>query len=84
LEQYLWWTTNYHQHNWLELLAMAKFAYNNIMHSSTQKEPLFVNHGLHRKFDIQGMHKVMNITIEDEAMWLMDVQTQLVSNLEET
>jgi hypothetical protein len=35
LEQYLWCTTNYNQDNWLELLAMAKFAYNNIVHSST-------------------------------------------------
>jgi hypothetical protein len=30
------------------------------------------------------MHKVMNPTIEDEAMWLVDVQIQLVSNLEKT
>jgi hypothetical protein len=35
LEQYLWCTTNYHQDNWLKLLAMVEFAYNNTMHSLT-------------------------------------------------
>jgi hypothetical protein len=47
-------TTNYHQDNWLELLAMAKFAYNNTMQSSTHQTLFFANHGLHPKFDIQG------------------------------
>jgi hypothetical protein len=35
LEQYLQCATNYLDDNWFELLAMAKFAYNNTMHSST-------------------------------------------------
>jgi hypothetical protein len=61
---------------------MAEFAYNNIMHSSTQQTTLFVNHGLHPKFDIQSVNKVMNPTIEDQIMWLVDVQAQLISNLE--
>ncbi len=62
---------------------MAKFAYSNTMHSSTQQTPFFANHGLHPKFDIQGVHKVVNPTIEDRAMWLVDVWAQLVFNLEE-
>ncbi len=49
------------------------------MHSSTQQTPLFANHGLHHKFDIQGVHKV-----EDWTMWLVDVWVQFISNLEET
>jgi gluconate kinase len=63
---------------------MVEFAYNNIMHSSTQQTPFFANHGLHPKFDIQSVHKVVNLTTEDGAMWLANVQTQLVFNLEET
>jgi len=63
-------------------LALVEFAYNNIMHSSTQQTTLFVNHGLHPKFDIQSVNKVMNPTIEDQIMWLVDVQAQLISNLE--
>jgi hypothetical protein len=40
LEQYLW----------LELLAMAKLDYNNIVHSLTQQTPFFANHDLHPSF----------------------------------
>jgi hypothetical protein len=65
LEHYLWCITNYHQDNWSEFLAMAKFAYNNIMHSSTQQTPFFTNHGLHPKFDIKGVHKIVNPIVED-------------------
>jgi hypothetical protein len=53
------------------------------MHSLTQQTPFFANHGLHLKFDIQSVHRVMNPIIEDQAMWLMDVRPQLISNLEE-
>jgi hypothetical protein len=62
---------------------MAKFAYNNIVHSLTQQTPFFANHSLHPKFDIQGVHKVMNPIVEDQAMWLVDVRVQFVLNLEE-
>jgi hypothetical protein len=61
---------------------MVEFAYNNIMHSSTQQTPFFVNHGLHPKFDIQSVNKVMNPTTKDRTMWLVGVWFQLVSNLE--
>jgi hypothetical protein len=47
VEQYLWCITNYHQDNWSNFLAMAKFAYNNIVHSLIEQTPLFANHGLH-------------------------------------
>jgi len=62
---------------------MAKFAYNNTVHSSTQQTPIFANHGLYPKFDIQGVHKVMNPATKDWAMWLTNVWVQLVSNTEE-
>ncbi len=62
---------------------MVESAYNNIMHSSTQQTTFFANHRLHPKFDIQGVHKVVNPKVEDWTMWLMDVRTQLVSNLKE-
>jgi hypothetical protein len=35
------------------------------------------------KFHIQGVHKVMNPTFENWTMWLVNVQVQLISNLEE-
>ncbi len=61
---------------------MEKFAYKNTMHSSTQQTPFFVNHGLHPKFDIQGVQKILNPTIENWTMWLVNVQIQLVFNFE--
>jgi hypothetical protein len=54
LEQYLNCTTNYHQDNWLDLLSMAKIAYNNIVHYSIQQTHLFANHGLHPKWVQMG------------------------------
>jgi hypothetical protein len=68
----------------LEILAMARFAYNNTMHSSTQQIFFFVNHVLHLKFNIEGVNKVVNPIAKDRTMWLVDVQAQLVFNLEET
>jgi gluconate kinase len=67
--------TNYHQDNWSNLLSMAKFSYNNMMHSTTQQTPFFTNHGLHPRFDIQGVNNVMNLTVEDQAMWLVNIRT---------
>jgi hypothetical protein len=51
-------------------LAIAKFASNNIVHSSTQQIFFFVYHGLHPKFDIKGVNKIMNLVVKDQAMWL--------------
>jgi len=51
---------------------MVELAYNNTMHSLTQQTPLFTNHGLHPKFNIQGVNKIMNPTTGDWAMWLSD------------
>jgi len=55
------------------IFMMLKFFYNNTMHLATQQTSFFVNHGLHPKFDIQNVHKVMNLIIKDRAMWLVDV-----------
>jgi hypothetical protein len=60
---------------------MAKFAFNNIVHSSTQQTHLFANNDLHFKFNIQGVHKVMNPIVKDRVMWLANVWAQLVLNL---
>ncbi len=48
-----------------------------------QQTPFFANHGLHPKFDIQGVNNVVNPVTEDQTTWLADIGTQLVFNLEE-
>ncbi len=50
------------------------------MHLSTQQTHFFTNHGLHPKFDIQGVHKVVNLITKDRTIWFVDVQVQLVFN----
>ncbi len=67
----------------MDLLFVAKFSYNNMTHSITQQKPFFANHGLHPRFNIQGVNNVMNFLIKDRVTWLVNIQAQLVSNLEE-
>jgi hypothetical protein len=52
---------------------MEEFFYNNTMHSPMQQTLFFANHGLYPKFDIQGINNVVNPTIEDQAMWLLNI-----------
>jgi hypothetical protein len=45
MEQYLRAFSNYEQDNWVELLPLAEFAYNNSVHSSTRMTPFWaMNH----------------------------------------
>jgi len=39
----LWAFSNYEQDNWVELLALAEFAYNNSVHHSTRMTPFWAN-----------------------------------------
>ena len=47
LEQYIWVYSNYQQDNWLELLLLAEFAYNNALSATTGISPFFANKGYH-------------------------------------
>jgi hypothetical protein len=59
------------------------FAYNNTVHSLTQQTSFSTNHGLHPKFDIQGVNKIVNLEAENWIMWLVNTRTQLVFSPEE-
>src|SRR5258708_899629 len=50
LEQYLWVYTNYQQDDWVTLLPMAEFAYNNATNATTGVSPFFANKGYHPEF----------------------------------
>jgi len=52
LEQYLWVYINYQQDNWVNLLPLAEFAYNNTSHSATMATPFFANNIFHPKLEV--------------------------------
>jgi hypothetical protein len=52
LEQYLRCFINYQQDNWVSLLPLAEFAYNNSLHSSTNQTPFFALSGYNPRFDL--------------------------------
>ena len=51
LEQFLRVSLNYAQDNWLSLLPLVEFAYNNSPHSATNIFPFFALYGFHPKSD---------------------------------
>ena len=50
LEQYLRCYVNYQQNNWVELLPIAQFAYNNST-AVTNISPFYANYGKHPNID---------------------------------
>jgi inorganic pyrophosphatase len=45
IEAYLWSFINYEMDNWVGLLPIAKFAYNNSVTQATSMLPFFANYG---------------------------------------
>src|SRR5882724_4048377 len=52
LEQYLRLYINYQQDDWVNLLPLAEFMYNNTSHSATMVTPFLVNKGFHSKLEV--------------------------------
>src|SRR5882724_11666284 len=52
LEQYLRVYVNYQQDNWVNILPLTEFAYNNTSHSATMVTPFFANKGFHPKLEV--------------------------------
>jgi hypothetical protein len=76
MEQYLQAFCNYEQDNWVELLPLAEFAYNNSVHASTRMTPFWAVY--HRNPEMQfKTPKASSLKSETEA----DV---LLEGLEET
>ena len=82
VEQYLQCTVNYHQDNWVDLLPLAKFAYNNTCHSSIRHTPFFVNYGRHPKFDTFHSTRGKNPAAKDLAHHLANLREELTTRLQ--
>ena len=82
LEQYLRMYVNYQQDNWVELLPMAEFAYNNSHHSSLGASPFYALMGLDPAFDTYSGEAPINTPAATErVLALQALRKELESNL---
>ena len=66
MEQYLRAYSNYEQDNWVELLPLAQFAYNNSEHASTRRTPFFANYGFHPEMQFKNPTRDKRRTLGSE------------------
>jgi hypothetical protein len=65
----------------MELLPLAKFAYNNTIQQSTYQTSFFANYGYHPKFDQFNFNKVENPAVGDLATWLFEIHKKMKDKL---
>jgi len=76
LEQYLWVYVNYQQDDWVNLLPLAEFVYNNTSHSATMVTPFFANKGFHPKLEV-SLEPVVSDTAHQVATDLKELHMYL-------
>src|SRR5882724_10575695 len=76
LEQYLRAYINYQQDDWVNLLPLAEFAYNNMLHSATMVTPFFANKGFHPKLEV-SLKPVVSDTVQQVATDLKELHRYL-------
>jgi len=77
LEQYLHVYCNYQQDNWLELLPLAEFAYNNAPSSTTGVFPFFTNKGYHPNLLVYPEQDIASSHARDFVVNLDELQSTL-------
>jgi len=77
LEQYLHVYCNYQQNNWLELLPLAKFAYNNAPSATTGISLFFANKGYHPNLVIYLEQDIASSRARDFIVDLDELQSTL-------
>jgi len=83
LEQYLQVYINYQQDNWVHLLPLAEFTYNNISHSMTMVTPFFANKGFHPKLQV-SLEPVMSDAAHQVATDLKEFHLYLCNHISHT
>jgi len=81
LEQYLHHYCSYQQDNWLELLPLVEFTYNNAPNASTGVSPFFANKGYHLALDIYPEHDVASLRAREFATNLQELHLYLAESL---
>ena len=77
LEQYLRAYTNYQQDDWVPLLALAEFAYNNAPNETTRVSPFFANKGYHPNLATTKDAPVPSARAQQFVTELDDIHTEL-------
>src|SRR6266436_1568848 len=83
LEQYLRTYTNYQQDDWVTLLPMAKFTYNNTTNVTTGVSPFFTNKGYHLEFTADLQVKTSSAEVQAFVEDLEHIQAELKENIAE-
>src|SRR6266404_1980982 len=81
LEQYLWGYTNYQQDDWVTLLPMAEFTYNNTTNMTTGVSPFFANKGYHLELTADLQAKTSLAKAQAFMANLECVQVELKENI---
>src|SRR5260221_3349935 len=81
LEQYLWGYTNYQQDDWVTLLLMAEFAYNNAMNTTTGVSPFFTNKGYHLEITSDPQAETSSAEAQTFVANLECIQAELKENI---
>jgi hypothetical protein len=83
LEQYLRCFINYHQDNWVDLLLVTEFAYNNTFQESIHQTPFFANYGYHPRFDFLNLSLAENPAAQDLVTRLLEIHKDMKARLVE-
>jgi len=83
LEQYLRCFINYHQDDWVDLLPIAEFAYNNTFQESIHQTPFFANYGHHPRFDSLNLSLAKNPVAQDLVTRLLEIHKDMKARLVE-
>ena len=81
LQQYLRCYCSHHQDDWVSLLPLAEFSFNNTCNTSTKLTPFYVNHGYHPRFEYLAPSAEMVPKVEDRLTQLLVVREQLRETL---
>jgi len=87
MEEYLRAFCNYKHDNWVELLQLAKFAYNNAIHTSPRMTPFCVNYNYHPVMQFKALKQPSSLHLEIQvdtfAAGLQETHQTLLKNLQE-
>src|SRR5437588_6797464 len=84
LETYYRTFINYDQDDWVQMLPLAEFAYNNSYTTATKTTPFYTNYRFHPKTMWPMEFETKNPASSVYRHWLKSVHTKIADTLEET